>query len=76
MTLKDKLTSRKFWLAVAGVIGGILIALNVEESTATQVTAIITSAGSIIAYIFGESIVDANYAQAENVFTNEELSDE
>ena len=59
-----------------GITGGILIALNVEESTATQVTAIITSAGSIIAYIFGESIVDANYAQAENVFTNEELSDE
>ena len=55
---KQKLTSRKFWAAVAGFITPLLIALGKTTETATQVTAVIMSGGALIAYIIGEGIID------------------
>lgn len=57
---KQKLTSRKFWAAVVGFITPILIVFNVPDLTIEQVAAIITSGGTLIAYILGEGLVDAN----------------
>ena len=57
---KQKLSSRKFWAAVAGFVTAILIAFQVENGTVEQITAIITAGGVLIAYILGESAVDAN----------------
>ena len=56
---KSKLSSRKFWSAVAGFIVPLLLAFGVSDSNITQVTALIMSGGSLIAYILGEGIVDA-----------------
>lgn len=56
---KRKLTSRKFWAAVAGFTGPVLIAFNVSEGQAAQIVSIIMSAATLIAYIIGEGIVDA-----------------
>lgn len=56
---KAKLTSRKFWSAVVGFVTPMLLAFGVADSTATQVTAIIMSGGTLIAYIIGEGLVDA-----------------
>lgn len=55
---KSKLTSRKFWSAVAGFIVPLLLAFGVSDSNITQVTALIMSGGSLIAYIFGEGMID------------------
>lgn len=57
---KQKLSSRKFWAAVAGFVTAILVAFNADENTVAQVTAIITAGGVLAAYILGESMVDAN----------------
>ena len=57
---KQKLSSRKFWAAVAGFVTAILVAFRVENGTVEQVTAIITAGGVLAAYILGESMVDAN----------------
>ena len=57
---KAKLTSRKFWSAVVGFVAPTLLAFGVTDSTATQVTAIIMGGGTLIAYIIGEGMVDAN----------------
>lgn len=57
---KKKLSSRKFWAAVVGFVSAILIALNYTEMEIEQVAAIITAGGVLIAYILGESYVDAN----------------
>ena len=62
---KQKLTSRKFWAAVVGFITPILIVFNVPDLTIEQVTAIITSCGTLIAYIIGEGLVDANRDKGE-----------
>lgn len=56
---KRKLTSRKFWAAVADFVGMLLIALHVADDTATQVTALIMAGAGVIAYIFGEGLADA-----------------
>lgn len=54
-----KLTSRKFWMAVIGFVTPLLLAFGVSEESATQVASIIMAGGVLIAYIFGEGMVDA-----------------
>ena len=54
-----KLTSRKFWVAIAGLVAGLIIFFGGAEATATQVTALIMSAASVVAYILGEGLIDA-----------------
>ena len=39
--IKRKLTSRKFWAALAGFVSMLAVALGASEATATQVTALI-----------------------------------
>lgn len=56
---KSKLTSRKLWMAVCGLVSGILVALKLDEHEVTQITGIIMAAGSVIAYIIGEGWADA-----------------
>ena len=56
---KRKLTSRKFWAAVIGVVASVLAYWGAAESTVTQVTAIITAGATLVAYIVGEGMVDA-----------------
>lgn len=55
---KKKLTSRKFWAAVAGFVAGLLVAFGREE-TAETVAALIMSGASVVAYIIGEGLIDA-----------------
>ncbi len=56
---KQKLTSRKFWMAVTGFVTAILTAFNVESLTIEQVVSIISACSVLIAYIIGEGLVDA-----------------
>lgn len=56
---KRKLTSRKFWAAVADFVGMLLVALHVADDTATQITALIMAGAGVIAYIVGEGLADA-----------------
>ena len=61
---KSKLTSRKFWLAIAEFVTMLLMAFKVAESEATQIAALIMAGASVIAYIVGEGMVDN--ARAKN----------
>lgn len=58
-----KLTSRKFLLALVGVVSGLALAFGVEGSEITQVVTtiggIVTALGSAVAYIGAEAKVDA-----------------
>lgn len=57
---KEKLTSRKFWLAVTGFVTALLTAFAVQDSVIVQVVSLIGSFSTVIAYIIGEGLVDAN----------------
>ena len=54
-----KLTSRKFWLAVAAFVSGLLNAFKVDGSTAETVSGLIMGGAAVIAYILAEGFVDA-----------------
>lgn len=56
---KQKLTSRKLWAAVVGVIVGLAAAFGIEENEYAQVVGVVGSVVSVISYIFGEAKVDA-----------------
>ena len=62
MTFKNiirKLTSRKLWLAVAGVATGIAMVLGADASEIQTVAGAVTSLVSAVAYIIVEGRVDA-----------------
>lgn len=64
--MKKKLTSRKFWLAVAGLVVGVLALFGVDANTTQQISGVIMSLGSVIAYIVGEGLVDAASANTSS----------
>lgn len=72
---KRKLTSRKFWVAVADFVVMLLIAFGVAETEAMQISAIIMAGAGVVAYIVGEGLTDAaslkqqitNVNEAENI---------
>ena len=57
---KRKLASRKFWAALAAFIGAVAVFCGAGESVITEITAIISAAGVLIAYILGESMIDSS----------------
>ena len=54
-----KLTSRKFWTAVASFVSMMIVSLGGTENQATQITALIIAGATVLAYIIGEGLVDA-----------------
>lgn len=63
-----KLTSRKLWLAIAGVATGIAVALGADSSEITTVAGALTSLISAVVYIVIEGKVDAE--SVKNVVTS------
>lgn len=59
MDWKRKLTSRKFWVAVAEFVSMLIVACGKGEDIAVQITALIMAGASVIAYIIGEGLTDA-----------------
>lgn len=59
---KRKLTSRKFWMAIAGFITALMIYRGASEAAAERVTCLIMAGASVIAYIIGEGLADAGNA--------------
>ena len=57
---KRKLTSRKFWVAVVGLVSGLELAFNGSAETVETVSGCIMSAASVIAYAIGEGLSDAS----------------
>ena len=56
---KRKLTSRKFWAAVAEFVTMLVIAFGGSQEQAVQISALIMAGAGVIAYIIGEGLADA-----------------
>ena len=72
MTWKDivrKLTSRKLWMAIAGFVAGLLVALGESAETAETISGLIMAGASVLGYLLAEGLADS--ANAE-VVTDEE----
>lgn len=59
MSWKQKLTSRKLWAAIVGVITGLAMVFGLDEGVITNVSGAVVSAASIVVYIYTEGKVDA-----------------
>ena len=69
---KAKLTSRKFWAAVAAFVSALLVFFNVDTESMERIVALIGAFGSLIAYIIAEGLVDVARAENSVVFYPEE----
>lgn len=54
-----KLSSRKLWMAIAGVATGIAMALGADASEVSEVAGAVTAIVSVVTYIVVEGKVDA-----------------
>ena len=54
-----KLTSRKFWLAIAAFITELIVAFKGDAEMAETISGMIMAGATVIAYIVGEGLVDA-----------------
>ena len=54
-----KLTSRKFWLAVAAFVTELIIAFKGDAELAETLSGMIMAGATVIAYIVGEGLIDA-----------------
>lgn len=55
---KSKLTSRKFWAAILGVVLSVMTMYGSSDDDKTKVTGLITATSTLIIYILAESSVD------------------
>lgn len=58
-TIICKLSSRKLWMAIAGVATGIAMILGVDSGEITNVAGAITAVVSVVTYIVTEGKIDA-----------------
>ena len=54
-----KLSSRKLWMAVAGIASGVAMALGADTTDISTVAGAVTALVSAVAYIYVEGKVDA-----------------
>lgn len=57
-TIKDKLTSRKFWACAAGLITSIVGMIGLNDSIIAIISFAILGVGSVVAYILTEGKID------------------
>lgn len=75
MTKEDiirKLTSRKFWLAVATLVSGLVMFFREDAKTAETVSGMVMSVAAVVAYICGEGLVDAEN-KTDDVYVAQEV---
>ena len=54
-----KLSSRKLWMALAGIVSGIAMALGADSTDISTVAGAMTAIASVVTYIITEGKVDA-----------------
>lgn len=58
-----KLTSRKFWVAVAGFVSGMIIAFDGAAETAETISGLILQGASVLGFLLAEGLADAAHAE-------------
>lgn len=61
---RRKLTSRKLWVAVAGLAAGLITLGKGSQDAADKTSGTILSGAAVIGYIFGEGLTDAASCRA------------
>ena len=78
MTGKDivrKLTSRKFWLAVAAFVSGVIAAFGGDPGTAETIAGLVMQGAAVLGYLLAEGLADAKHAEDYAVLDGIALED-
>lgn len=67
---KRKLTSRKFWSAIALFVSGCIVAFGGNAEKAEVVSGLIMQGAAVVAYIIGEGLADAAAAEGITIVHN------
>ena len=59
---KRKLTSRKWWVSVAALISGLILAFGGGDKTAQTVSGCIMAGAAVVGYTIGEGLADNAHA--------------
>ena len=70
-----KLTSRKFWLAIASFVTNLLVFNGGSTELAEKVTALILAGATVIAYIIGEGLADSSATNTMVVVSPDEIEE-
>ena len=62
MDWKRKLSSRKLWIAVAGLISGLILAFGGSEAAAETVSGVVMSTASVFGYLLAEGLADSAHS--------------
>jgi len=54
-----KITSRKLWVALAGLATSIMAYMNCDSNTIVQVTSIIGAVGTVVGYLIANGLSDS-----------------
>ena len=55
-----KLTSRKFWVAVAGFVSGLIVAFDGDAETAETISGLILQGAAVLGYLVAEGLADSS----------------
>ena len=72
---KRKLTSRKFWMSLAGFVSMLMIFLGKDRSVAEGVAALIMAGASVIGYAIGEGLADSGYIEIPDTGPDQDVAD-
>ena len=66
MNWKKKLSSRKFWAAISGVVISVMVAFNADAGSQEKVTGVITATGTLAIYMLAEGGADKAAAKKDD----------
>ena len=56
---KRKLTSRKFWISIAGFVAGMIVIFGGSQEVADKISGSIMSGAAVVGYVVGEGLADS-----------------
>lgn len=66
MNWKKKLSSRKFWAAISGVVISVMVAFNADAGEQEKVTGVIAATGTLAIYMLAEGGADKAAAKKDD----------
>ena len=72
---KKKLSSRKFWVALAALVATVLVLFGIDEVGIEKACALVSACGVLAVYIFTEGYIDAQKNETDKESEEKEADD-
>ena len=76
MNWKRKLSSRKMWAAIIGVVISVMVMFGASEDDKNKVVGLITACSTLAIYILSEGSIDSNNKYTELIELDEDDGDD